>query len=82
MVWHVRHNRALHEHIFVLQPEALQNYGHVWGASYWDEEAGVADAIEKLVSDENPRHPLTDQAIVSDGTATRRPVTTAGKMCT
>ena len=38
----------MHEHIFVLQPEALQNYGHVWGASYWDEEAGVADAIEKL----------------------------------
>ena len=38
----------MHEHIFVLQPEALQNYGHVWGASYWDEEARVADAIEKL----------------------------------
>ena len=38
----------MHEHIFVLQPEALQNYGHVWGASYWDEEAGVADAIDKL----------------------------------
>ena len=39
----------MHEHILVLQPEALQNYGHVWGgASYWDEEAGVADAIEKL----------------------------------
>ena len=38
----------MHEHIFVLQPEALQNYGHVWGASYWDEEVRVADAIEKL----------------------------------
>lgn len=37
-----------HEHIVVLQPEALQNYGHVWGASYWDEEARVRDAIEKL----------------------------------
>jgi phosphotriesterase-related protein len=37
-----------HEHIFVLQPEALQNYGHLWGASYWDEEVRVADAIEKL----------------------------------
>jgi len=36
------------EHVFVLQQEALQNYGHVWGASYWDEEAGVRDAIEKL----------------------------------
>ena len=38
----------MHEHIFVLQPEALLNYAHVWGPSYWDEEARVADAIEKL----------------------------------
>jgi len=38
----------MHEHIVVLQPEALLNYGHVWGPSYWDEEARVADAIEKL----------------------------------
>ena len=38
----------MHEHVFVLQPEALQNYGHVWGASYWDEEVRVPDAIEKL----------------------------------
>src|SRR5262245_23421939 len=38
----------MHEHVFVLQPEALQNYGHLWGPSYWDEEARVADAIEKL----------------------------------
>ena len=38
----------MHEHVFVLEPEALQNYGHVWGASYWDEEERVADAIEKL----------------------------------
>jgi phosphotriesterase-related protein len=37
-----------HEHVFVLQPEALQNYGHVWGASYWDEDLRVRDAIEKL----------------------------------
>jgi phosphotriesterase-related protein len=37
-----------HEHIVILQPEALQNYGRVWGASYWDEDAGVRDAIEKL----------------------------------
>ena len=42
--------RALmHEHIFVLNPEAMQNYGHVWGAEhYWDEEVRVADAIRKL----------------------------------
>ena len=38
----------MHEHVFVLDPEALQNYGHVWGASYWDEDAGVADAVAKL----------------------------------
>ena len=38
----------MHEHVFVMQPEALQNYGHVWGASYWDEDVRVADAIEKL----------------------------------
>jgi phosphotriesterase-related protein len=38
----------MHEHIFVLDPEALQNYRHGWGASYWDEEVRVADAIQKL----------------------------------
>jgi phosphotriesterase-related protein len=38
----------MHEHVFVLDPEALQNYGHAWGPSYWDEEARVADAIVKL----------------------------------
>jgi phosphotriesterase-related protein len=38
----------MHEHIVVLQAEAFLNYGHVWGESYWDEEAGVADAIAKL----------------------------------
>jgi phosphotriesterase-related protein len=37
-----------HEHVVILQPEALQNYGHVWGASYWDEDARVQDAIERL----------------------------------
>ncbi len=38
----------MHEHVFVMQPEALQNFGHVWGPRYWDEDARVADAIEKL----------------------------------
>jgi phosphotriesterase-related protein len=37
-----------HEHVLILQPEALQNYGHVWGESYWDEDARVRDTIEKL----------------------------------
>ena len=40
----------MHEHIFVMDPEALQNYGSVWGARYWDEEERVADAIEKLTA--------------------------------
>ncbi len=38
----------MHEHVFVLDPEALANYGHVWGPSYWDEEVRVADAVQKL----------------------------------
>ena len=38
----------MHEHVFVLDPEALANYGHVWGPAYWDEELRVGDAIEKL----------------------------------
>ncbi len=38
----------MHEHVFVLDPEALENYGRVWGSSYWDEEVRVADAIAKL----------------------------------
>ena len=38
----------MHEHIFVLDQEALENYGRAWGESYWDEEVRVADAIEKL----------------------------------
>jgi phosphotriesterase-related protein len=37
-----------HEHIFIVRPEAVQNFGHVWGDPYWDEEVRVADAIEKL----------------------------------
>jgi phosphotriesterase-related protein len=38
----------MHEHIFVLDPGALQNYAHAWGESWWDEETRVADAIQKL----------------------------------
>jgi len=38
----------MHEHVFVLSPEALQNYGHAFGAPYWDEEVRVADAIARL----------------------------------
>ena len=39
-----------HEHVFVMQPEALQNYGRVWGPSYWDEDVRVADAVAKLAA--------------------------------
>ena len=38
----------MHEHVFVMNPEALQNYGHAWGESYWDEDVRVADAVQKL----------------------------------
>lgn len=34
----------MHEHVFVLTPDVLQNYGNEW----WDEEERVADAIAKL----------------------------------
>jgi phosphotriesterase-related protein len=35
----------MHEHVFVLSTEHVQNYG---SGSWWDEEARVADAIGKL----------------------------------
>ncbi len=34
----------MHEHVFVLTPDVLQNFGD----QYWDEEERVADAIAKL----------------------------------
>jgi len=34
----------MHEHVFVLNTEILQNYG----GAYWDEEERVADAVDKL----------------------------------
>ena len=36
----------MHEHVFVLSTEHVQNYGSTW----WDEEARVADAIAKLTA--------------------------------
>lgn len=39
-----------HEHIFIMQPEAFENYGHVWGEAYWDEDAAIADAVTKLTA--------------------------------
>ena len=37
-----------HEHILIMEPEALANYGTVYGPCYWNEEVRVADAIAKL----------------------------------
>lgn len=34
----------MHEHVFVLTPDVLQNYGDAW----WDEKVRVADAVAKL----------------------------------
>lgn len=38
----------MHEHIFIMQPEALQNWGHAFGPSYWNEEERLNDAVSKL----------------------------------
>jgi phosphotriesterase-related protein len=38
----------MHEHILLVEAEALNNYSHAFGPSYWDEEARVADAVAKL----------------------------------
>jgi phosphotriesterase-related protein len=38
----------MHEHILLIEAEALANYSNVFGESYWDEEVRVADAIAKL----------------------------------
>jgi phosphotriesterase-related protein len=37
----------MHEHIFVLEPEALQNWGHTFGV-HWDEQERVPEAVAKL----------------------------------
>src|SRR5579862_5550314 len=38
----------MHEHILLVEAEALANYSNAFGESYWDEEVRVADAIAKL----------------------------------
>jgi phosphotriesterase-related protein len=37
-----------HEHVFILGHETLANFNHRWGKAWWNEETGVADAVEKL----------------------------------
>jgi phosphotriesterase-related protein len=39
-----------HEHIFIMQPEALQNWGHAFGPRYWDEAQEVQNAITTLAA--------------------------------
>ncbi len=36
----------MHEHVFILSPEIIQNYPEVWG----DEETRIADALERLTA--------------------------------
>jgi len=58
----------MHEHIFVLDPEALQNYGSAFGPRYWDEEARVGDAIAKLrAAREAGLRTLVDPTVVGLG---------------
>jgi phosphotriesterase-related protein len=40
----------MHEHVLILEPEALANWGHVFGPCYWDERVRVDDAIAKLTA--------------------------------
>ena len=47
----------MHEHVFVISPEAMLNYGHLWGAHYWDVEVRVADAIAASTRGTSPTSP-------------------------
>lgn len=38
----------MHEHVFILDPGALASFGTHFGESYWDEEAGVTEAVAQL----------------------------------
>jgi phosphotriesterase-related protein len=37
-----------HDHVFILGQETLANFNHRWGEPWWDEDAGVADAVTQL----------------------------------
>jgi acyl-CoA synthetase (AMP-forming)/AMP-acid ligase II len=45
----------MHEHVFVLTPDVMQNYGHEW---WWDEQDRGADAVRQL-------QPLKDAGVDS-----------------
>lgn len=58
----------MHEHVFVLDPTALQAYSSFWGESYWDEEREVANAVAKLQSlVESGFRTLVDPTVVGTG---------------
>ena len=40
----------MHEHVIVMEPEALANWGHAFGPGYWDEQERIDDAVTKLRS--------------------------------
>ena len=62
----------MHEHVFVLSTEHVQNYGSSW----WDEEARVADAIAKLnalyAKGITPRRPHSQSVIPTRVTVATR----------
>ena len=41
----------MHEHVFVLTPDVMQNYGHEWR---WDEQDRGADAVRQLQGSRTP----------------------------
>ena len=58
----------MHEHVFVLDPEAIDNWGHQFGAPLWDEETRVADAIAKLTRlREGGIHTIVDPTVYGLG---------------
>jgi len=72
-----------HEHILIVEPEALANWGHAYGPCYWDEEVRVADANRAADRDPQPgirtiidTRPRRDSdAISRESSASTRPST-------
>jgi len=63
----------MHEHVFVIDPEAIDNWGHLFGAPLWDEEARVADAVAKLTRlREGGIHTIVDPTVYGLGRSVPR----------
>src|SRR5436305_2080512 len=54
----------MHEHVFVLTPDVMQNYGDEW----WDEEERVADAITNCEAHRETGVPITAHTIAAHQT--------------